>query len=325
MTKWLGSEQMEKRKLGNTNIEVSRLCFGSLTIGPLQANLPVEDGADIIKYAFKNGINFIDTAELYNNYEYIREALKEIKREEYIIATKSYSYSNETAEESLNKALREIDTDYIDLFLLHEQESDHTIRGHYEAIEYFLKAKEKGIIRAIGISTHRVEGVTAANQYPEIEVIHPIVNMKGIGIQDGSISDMLEALKISHQKGKGIYGMKPLGGGHLLNNVEEAFKFVQDIPYIDSIAIGIQSIDEVDANVSLINNVNIPEDIRTRIGKKERYLHIADWCVGCGNCVKACQHRAINVVDGKANPVRDKCVFCGYCAVKCPDFCIKVI
>nr|WP_250160186.1 aldo/keto reductase [Caloranaerobacter azorensis] len=72
---------MEYRNLGKTNIKVSRICFGSLTMGPLQANLPIETGANIIKYAYERGINFLDTAELYDNYEYIKEALKTIPRE----------------------------------------------------------------------------------------------------------------------------------------------------------------------------------------------------------------------------------------------------
>lgn len=316
---------MKNNLLGNTGIKISELCFGSLTISPLQANLDILEGAEIISYAFSKGINFIDTAEIYNNYGHIREALKTVNREDIVVATKSYSYSNETAEKSLSKALKELDTDYIDIFLLHEQESKHTIRGHYEAIEYFMKAKEKGIIKAIGISTHRIEAVMAANQYREIEVIHPIINKLGIGIQDGSVDDMINALKISYNTGKGIYGMKPLGGGHLISNVEESVEFVRNVPYLHSFAMGMQSRDEVDANISLLDNRYIPDDVKERINKKERKLQVADWCIGCGSCVKTCKNDGIHLIDNKAVPNMKKCVLCGYCARKCPEFCIKVI
>ncbi len=316
---------MENRILGDTGIKVSELCFGSLTIGPLQANLDITEGAEIISYAFSKGINFIDTAEIYNNYGHIKEALKAVNRKDIVIATKSYSYSNETAEKSLSKALKELGTDYIDIFLLHEQESIHTIRGHYEAIEYFIKAKEKGIIRAVGISTHRIEAVLAANQYREIEVIHPIINKIGIGIQDGNVEDMINALKISYNNGKGIYGMKPLGGGHLIKDVEGAVEFVRKVPYLHSFAMGMQSKDEVDANINLINTRYIPDDIKKRINKKERRLHVADWCIGCGSCVDTCKNDGIHLIDDKAVPDMEKCVLCGYCARKCPEFCIKVI
>ncbi|NMA49701.1 MAG: aldo/keto reductase, partial [Tissierellia bacterium] len=96
---------MEKRLLGKTGIEVSRLCFGSLTMTPFQANLSIEEGAELIRYAYQKGINFIDTAEIYENYEYIKEALKSIRREDYVIATKTYAYTEELAKISLEKAL----------------------------------------------------------------------------------------------------------------------------------------------------------------------------------------------------------------------------
>lgn len=316
---------MEKRILGNTGIVVSELCFGSLTISPLQANLDLTEGSNIIKYAFNKGINFIDTAEIYENYNYIKNVLKTVKRRELVIATKSYSYSKETAEKSLNKALRDMETDYIDIFLLHEQESEHTIRGHYEAIEYFIKAKEKGIIRAIGISTHRIEAVEAANKYNEIEIIHPIINRLGIGIQDGTSEEMVKALEVSYRCGKGIYGMKPLGGGHLIKNVEESIDYVRKVPYLHSFAIGMQSKDEVDANVSLVEKGFIPTHIKKKINKKDRRLKIADWCIGCGQCVKTCNNGGIKIIDNKAVPIMENCVLCGYCARKCPEFCIKVI
>lgn len=315
---------MEKVILGESQIEVSKLCFGSLTMTPFQANLSVKEGAYLIKYAFDKGINFLDTAEIYENYNYIREALKGIKREEYVIATKSYAYTKEMAEKSLELALNEIGTDYIDIFLLHEQESIHTINGHYEAIEYFLKAKEKGKIRSIGISTHKIAGASGAKEFKEIEIVHPIINKYGIGILDGTIDEMLKEIEELNALGKGIYGMKPLGGGHLIRNVEEAFNFVKEIPYVHSIAIGLQSIEEINANISLLEKGFIPEDIKRTLKKKNRKLIVADYCIGCGKCVKRCKQDGITLIDNHAVP-NERCILCGYCALSCPEFCIKVI
>lgn len=315
---------MKKVLLGNTDIEVSRLCFGSLTMTPFQANLSTKEGAYLIEYAFERGINFLDTAEIYENYHYIREALKGIKRENYVIATKSYAYTKEMAKASLDLALKEIGTDYIDIFLLHEQESIYTIKGHFEAIEYFLEAKEKGLIRAFGISTHNVAGAEAARKVKEIDIIHPIVNKQGLGIQDGTIDDMLKELKAINALGKGIYAMKPLGGGHFIKSIEESFNFVRSIPYIDSIAIGMQSVKEIDANISLIEKGYIPQSLKDEIDKKKRKLIVADYCIACGNCVERCKQNAIDIVDGIAVP-NEKCILCGYCATVCPEFCIKVI
>ncbi len=97
---------MEYRILGQSGLEVSRLCFGALTIGPLQRNLTAEEGGAIIRHALELGVNFIDTAELYGTYEHIRFALKnwQSKRPPIIVATKSYAYTREGMERSLEMA-----------------------------------------------------------------------------------------------------------------------------------------------------------------------------------------------------------------------------
>ena len=64
---------MEYRQLGHTGLTVSRLCFGGLVIGPLQKNLSVEEGGDVIAEALRLGITFIDTADLYDTYQHIKE------------------------------------------------------------------------------------------------------------------------------------------------------------------------------------------------------------------------------------------------------------
>ena len=167
---------MEYRKLGESGLKVSRLCFGALTIGPLQAKLSVKDGAALIKRALEGGVNFIDTAELYNTYSHIAAALKN-NREKVVITTKTYAYTREKAAASLKRALRELNTDYIDIFLLHEQESALTLKGHYPALRYLDEARRRGIIKAVGISCHTVEAVKAAMEYEEIKFIHPIFNI----------------------------------------------------------------------------------------------------------------------------------------------------
>ncbi|QUH26683.1 aldo/keto reductase [Serpentinicella alkaliphila] len=316
---------MERYALGNSGINVSKLCFGSLTMGPLQVNMSPEEGGKLLIHGYEKGINFVDTAELYGTYEHIKYALKEIKREEYVIATKSYSYDYNTAEKSLSKALKEMNTDYIDIFLLHEQESEHTLRGHVEAFEYFLKMKEKGYIRALGISSHTIAAVKASLKIKEIEILHPIVNMSGLGIQDGTIESMISVLNEGYNMGKGIYGMKPLGGGHLIKKFKESFGFILAQKYLHSIAIGMQSMEEIDVNVNIVNNRSVDSDIMIRLMQKTRKLIIHDWCEQCGNCIKACRHGALIIEEDELKVDHNKCVLCGYCSKYCPQFCLKVI
>lgn len=314
---------MDYVKLGTTDLYVSKLCFGSLAISPLQTNLSIEDGANIICQAIKKGINFIDTAEFYDNYAYIKRVLSIYQ--DIIVCSKSYAYSYEGMRKSVQKARREMDKDIVDIFMLHEQESIWTLKGHHEALEYLVEAKANGIIKAVGVSTHTVEVVNAAADMDEIDVIHPLINFKGIGIKDGTRLDMERAIAKAFQKGKGIYVMKALGGGNLISEKEKAFKYILSLPYLHSVAVGMKSCDEVIANIKTFEGKKIPLEIKQRLQEVKRNLVIEDWCEGCGNCVKHCRYNALTIVEGKAVVDRKLCILCGYCSGYCPEFCIKIV
>lgn len=325
---------MDRLRLGKTDIEVTRLCFGSLTVGPLQAALSIDAGSAVISYALGRGINFIDTAQYYKNYEYIQQALKKTGLYDTVVSTKTYAYDRAGAETAFEEARRALDRDYIDIFMLHEQESVHTFRGHAEALEYLFELKARSLIRAVGASTHHIAAVEGAleirGMYP-LDVLHPIFNKSGIGVADGTAEGMLAALKKAKAAGIGIFSMKPLGGGHLHLEAGEAFDYVLDAeavdgsPLADSVAVGMQSEEEVDANIRYFETrVFSPSDCE-RLAKKKRRLHIEDYCEGCGKCAARCTQKAMTVIGGRAVCDDSRCVMCGYCSRVCPVFAIKVL
>jgi predicted aldo/keto reductase-like oxidoreductase len=315
---------MEYNELGSSGIIVSRICFGSLTISPLQSNLSVEKGSNVINYAMERGINFLDTAEYYDNYPYIKHALKKAKGE-LIIASKSYAYSYEGMRKSVEKARSETGKDVIDIFMLHEQETALTLKGHREALDYLIDAKARGLIRAIGVSTHTVEVVRAAAEMPEIDVIHPIINFRGIGIKDGNREDMEKAIVKAFNSGKGLYGMKCLGGGNLLGEKYRAFNYIKSLLELHSVAVGMKSEDEVLANTMIFESKAVPREVEARLRKQRRRLLIEDWCEGCGRCITRCRYNALRLSRGKSVVDDKACILCGYCAAYCPEFCIKMI
>jgi len=315
---------MQYQTLGNTDLQVSRLCFGALTISPLQANLPLQEGVSVIRDALVAGVNFIDTAELYNNYEYIRLALRENIRPVYV-CSKSYAYTYDAMRASVEKACRETGRDYIDIFMMHEQTSRLTLKGHAQALKYLVDAKQAGTVRAIGVSTHTVEVVRAAAMYDEIDVIHPILNKQGLGICDGTSADMLSAIKFAADMGKGIYTMKALGGGHLSSIAPAAFKWILSQAGIAAVAVGMQSREEVKVNVAIFAGLQPESKILNQVLGRQRKLLIEEWCIACGQCVQACPMGAIRILEGQAVSDMKKCVLCGYCGAHCPEFCIKVI
>jgi len=314
-------DSMQMISLGRSGLKVSRLCFGTLTMSPLQRGMSPEEGARLLVHAYERGVRFLDTADLYGTYPHIRLALKDAP--EYVISTKAYCYDRQTAQAALERAFRGTGRDYIDLFMLHEQESLYTLRGHEEALCYLAEQRKLGHIGAVGVSTHFCACVSAAPRFPAIEVIHPLINLGGIGIQDGSREDMEDAIRAARTRGIGIFAMKPLGGGHLIASNRAALEYALNNPLLDSIAIGMQSIEEIDANVALFEGHDTGSlDL---LSKRSRRIMVHDWCEGCGRCRDRCRQDAITIVDGRAQVDSDRCVFCGYCARACPQFCIKVV
>ncbi len=315
---------MDYRSLGNTGLSVSRICFGSLALSPLQSSMSIQERVDLILFAMDMGVNIIDTAEIYQNYDLLQRILKISSSEPHIVS-KSYAYQYSGMKYSVELALRELKCDHISIFMLHEQETELTLRGHSDALEYLCDAKAQGLISAIGISTHAVEVVNAAANMIEVDVIHPLYNRKGIGIIDGKSDDMLRAISKAHKNGKGIIGMKALAGGNLSRQSEEQLKHVRDLQVLDSVAIGMSSEQEIRNNCLMFDRLPVPNEIKSFVMSQERRIHIDEWCSGCGECQRKCSQGAIQISNGKAKVDYDKCVCCGYCGTVCRDFCIKIV
>ncbi|MCM1567505.1 MAG: aldo/keto reductase [Dehalobacter sp.] len=312
-----------KVKLGLKGPKVSEICFGSLAISSLQGRVSEERGREILQYALSRGIDWIDTAEIYENYSQLKPVLA--RNPELKVVSKSYAVTNQELDASLEKARKELGRDSIDIFLLHEQESHLTLKGHAGAWEGLLEAKARGLVGAIGISTHAVQGVRAGALQPGLDVIHPLINYQGLGIIDGSLEDMLEAIAFAAELGIGIYAMKVFGGGHLAAEPERAVNFIRSIPGIQAMALGMSSIPEVDYNLALLNEEPISDELRQAVLHRERKLYIADWCQGCGKCVGGCPQNALYLNKGQVCLQTERCVLCGYCGRYCPHFCLKII
>lgn len=317
---------MQYRSLGRTGLRVSRLCFGALTVGPCQANMRPEAGGEMIARAFELGVNFVDTAQLYQSYAHIAAALRQSRGRDIVIASKTYAYEEGAALKAVEEARAALDRDVIDIFLLHEQESAHTLRGHAAALEALYRLKAQNKIRAVGISTHHIAGVYAAVE-AGLDVVHPLLNLAGYGILDGSRDEMDAACRHAAESGLGIYLMKPFGGGNLLARSSDCFAYSLSRDYAAAVAVGMQSLLEVEANVYFMENgCFLPEHAR-RLSNIKRRLLIEDWCVGCGVCEAACPQKAIRVDKASEKAVCDdaRCVTCGYCGMACPQSCLKII
>jgi len=170
-----------------------------------------------------------------------------------------------------------------------------------------------------------VAAVQAACEIPEIDVIHPLYNYRGVGITDGNVNEMGQAIAKAVSCGKGIYSMKALGGGNLLEESREAFGFVLGNKNLHSIAVGMKTLEEVEMNVLIFSGREVPGSIRDKVRSVPRKVHIESWCTGCGKCAARCTAEAIRIEDGKAVADPGRCRLCGYCGPVCEEFCIKII
>ena len=317
---------MKKNFLGKTGIEVTQLCFGALPIGPLQVGMSVEDAAPVIRYCLDQGVNFIDTAQGYKTYPHIRKALEGFSGD-VVIASKSHSPTYEGMKEAVEEARRELNRDVIDVFHLHSARADEKVFTEKAgALSCLVDEKVRGNIKAIGISVHSTSAARAAALQPEIDVVFPLINLLGVGIVHGTRAEMEEAIALASANSKGIYLMKSLAGGHLVDRFEEAFTYACGLPGVASVAVGMLTLREAEADVAWFDGRVISEELRKNVGKAHKKLFVSEWqCIGCGACEKACANGAIKIIEEKAKPNHERCILCGYCVPHCPKFALRLV
>lgn len=312
-------------ELGNTGITVTELCFGTLTMSPLQADMPPEQGGAVIRRAVEKGITFIDAAQGYRVYPHVKAGISGLNREELVIATKTHAHTAEEMQSAFDEACTEMGISYIDIFHLHLLKSRKDFDERSEALEHLKKLKSDGLVKAIGVSAHSIDPFRYVIDNPDIDIIYPTFNKAGLGINDGTIEEMAQVLAEAHERGKGIYAMKPLAGGHLRSKPVEALDFVRSFDFMDAVSIGMKDDKEVDFNIAYFSGEQIPETLYENVEEINRALMINGLCRKCGKCVEGCEQGALSLGESRAEVDLEKCIFCGYCGNECPVFAIRVI
>ena len=315
---------MKINTLGNTGIEVTELCFGALPMGPLQKDSPVEENVRLTAKALEMGINFIDTAQMYQTYPPIKMAIEQTGIRP-VIATKSTATDYAGMQAAIDEALAEMGVDYIDIFHLHAARATPAVfEQRAGALQCLLDNKAKGIVKAVGISCHSPQTAMAASKHPDIDVVFVIINLGGIGIIDGNREDMELAIKNCADAGKGLYLMKVLGGGNYVDDYKKCVDYARSLEGYASIAIGMVSEEELDYNVRYFSGQT--EGLAEVVGFKKVFKVIDIVCIGCGKCIEACPNNVISMAPtGKAKIDNSRCIQCGYCVASCPMFAIRKI
>jgi len=316
---------MKNVTLGATGLSIHPLVFGTLPLGPLQASLSAEEGGRLIRHALELGVNLLDTAELYQTYQHVRWAIAGFAGE-VCIATKTHANTAELARSHVERSLRILGRERLDIVHLHGARVADPFTDRPEVIAELVRMKEEGKIGHVGLSSHFVSAIAKSAAHPEIEVIHPLINRTGMGIIDGTPSDMARAIASCAAAGKGVYAMKALAGGNLISTARESLRYVLGLPGVHGLAIGMLSEGEIEGNLALFERDEADETLWERLEGRRRKLQIMQaFCKGCGACVPACTNNALALVEGRAQVDEAACILCGYCGAACPEFMIRVV
>ena len=250
---------MQQVMLGNSGIEVSRLCIGTGTVGWSGSSnqtrkLGTEGLIDLLCYAYDSGVRFWDTADQYGSHPHVREALRRLPRDQVVITTKTTSRTPAGVRDDVERFLRELGTDYADIVLLHCLTEDDWTTRYEDCMEALTKCQAQGLIRAVGVSCHDFEAFKLAAITPWVEVVLARINYAGV-IMDASPEEVISVMDEMSGNGKGIYGMKVYGAGKLLDDRRRALGYVLDLPSVNAVVLGMENKAEVDENVELIEEL----------------------------------------------------------------------
>jgi 1-deoxyxylulose-5-phosphate synthase len=239
--------------LGQTGISVSLIGMGTGSIGSGQASnqtrLGVNGFTRVVRHALDHGIRFFDVADQYGSHVYLREALKGVPRDQYVIQTKTHATNVADARSHLERYRLELGVEYIDIVLLHCMQKRGWAGENQGSMEYLMKAKDEKIIRAHGTSCHGMDPLRSAAQNPFVEVDLARINPEGLSMDNTQKPDeVASVLEEMHNAGKGVVGMKILGEGKI-NTPERkdaSLRYVLGLGTVNAFIIGFQTTEQVD-------------------------------------------------------------------------------
>ena len=315
------------RYFGKTEMKIKRVGFGGI---PIQ-RISQEDTNKVIDELEKCGVNFIDTARGYTvSEEYLGNALKG-RREKFYIATKSMSRDYESMKRDIEISLKNLQTDYIDLYQMHNVKPAEydTLFGEDKAYRALLESKEQGKIKHIGITSHGLETVEKAVESDKFETIQFPYNIVE--------NQADEVFKRAYEKGVGTIVMKPLAGG-AIDDGTLAMKYLLSREYIDVAIPGMDSPQQVIENTDVLQNYELTEEDNKKIAKIKselgtNFCRRCEYCLPCPKGINIPQnfllegyYNRYNLKDWAVDRYRglaeneraSNCIECGACQKKCP-------
>ena len=350
---------MECRKFGKTELTPSILGFGMMRLPRNEDGSINEQWAiETLRKAIDNGLTYVDTAYAYKDSERITGlCLQDGYREKVTIATKLPAQMvncREDFERILSEELERLQTDHIDVYLLHALNKDRWEHIKKTGILSFVeRAKADGRVRHIGFSFHDSLEVfkEILYGYEGWEFCQLQLNYMDVEYQAG-----LEGMRLAHEKGLAVVVMEPLRGGMLANvsddvaamlpknPVQSALEFLWNMPQINVVLSGMNEIAQVEQNMAIAENAHAGMlsqqelDQILAAGAKLRASVLipctaCDYCSVCPQGIpipkiftiynhlqsKGTWQYAVNAYKALGEPNASACVSCGMCVEQCPQ------
>jgi len=250
-------------KLGETGMNVPRLALGTGSYGwkktSAQKKMGEEKFVQMAQHSYDRGVKFFETADMYGTHEFVGKAMQKVGRENVTLLSKIMVYEHEgwykpePFQKSIDRFRKELNTDYIDIMLLHCMVNSEWPDEYKRYMDDYSEAKQKGIIKQIGLSCHDFGAMKIAAENPWADVLLARINYDGAKM-DSTPENVMQVLKKAKENGKGIIGMKIFGCGDLTKDEQrqKSLEYVIKSGNVDCITIGMDSIAQVDDTVERI-------------------------------------------------------------------------
>ena len=317
---------MEYRIFGKTGLKISRLGFGGIPIQKIDA----EGTKALIGELINAGVNYIDTARGYTvSEEYLGYALEGV-RDRFVLATKSMARTKEAMAKDIDISLKNLRTDYIDLYQVHNPSAAdlETVTAEGGALEALFEARKSGKIGHIGITLHSAELFAKAIDLPWVETImfpYNIVETQG--------EDLIAKCA---ERNIGFICMKPLAGG-AIEDASVALRFIVSNPAVTVVIPGMADSAEIAQNVAAASDTSpLSEDELQKIVKIKDDLgtNFCRRCNYCAPCTAGINIPGVFLFEGYYSrydlkewamsrysslpKTASDCVECGVCETRCP-------
>ncbi len=277
--------ELSKRVLGRTGEKVTTLALGTYPCGQ-SSDLDIPGVGRLVNEAIDLGINFIDAAEVYGRSEEAIGLALGDRRDQVFLTTKVWADDEAGAAKSLEKSLRELRTDHVDLVYIHSigNRNVKKVMASGGTLEYLLKQKEKGLTRFVGISGHnKPKAFIPLLKTGEIDVLMPAMNFVDRHVYDFE----QKVLPVAKEHNVGIACMKVFGGmaggfasasgpdpGPMMPKrlLQQAVRYALGIPGVATLVIGPHTIEQLRDNVRMVKAFQplTEEEVAslTKLGKK---------------------------------------------------------